>query len=516
MAANSAAQSGKASNKEKNAPKPKSYKLFFSAYITPLLIGLTMAAVSNFVALELVFELLNSNRINYDQFYQFSGRLLISGGVVVWLVFMVAFSARNVEKRRAIEVTSEKNKITYFNSESKLPNAQWLDSVISFGVDPIDNKRIEIGCIEISVILWWEKFTLYLSPGQQQFILKDVIGNIHNTENSDETLGYLGAGIVFKLKQDKAESRRVSDFYSEWETADISVGVATTSVDLQRSQNSFQLVSLAKAFSRNVEAGIGYIENLGLLTTSEVSAMPSVWRAILEDEVFFVYQPIFCLSNGRLDSFEMLARFKDSDGEIITMNSEVAALIEDSPISLKFHKTLFKNLLHFQLSLKERSLAKRICVNIPAPIIVRDSFMKIIFEEIENGLDLSFVNFELTERTLPTKSLAVKKGLYELTGLGAQIHLDDFGAGQSSIETLSDYDFSVVKLDRVFVNNTDWTIETAKSLITYLHSKNTKILIEGVDDVELASLFADAGAELVQGFIFGKPMSFDDALEFGY
>ena len=139
-----------------------------------------------------------------------------------------------------------------------------------------------------------------------------------------------------------------------------------------------------------------------------------------------------------------------------------------------------------------------------------------IFEEIENGLDLSFVNFELTERTLPTKSLAVKKGLYELTGLGAQIHLDDFGAGQSSIETLSDYDFAVVKLDRIFVNNTDWTIETAKSLITYLHSKNTKILIEGIDDVELASLFSDAGAELVQGFVFGKPMSFDDALEFAY
>lgn len=134
--------------------------------------------------------------------------------------------------------------------------------------------------------------------------------------------------------------------------------------------------------------------------------------------------------------------------------------------------------------------------------------------EIDNGLDLSRVAFELTERTLPARSQAVKKGLYELTGLGAAIHLDDFGAGQSSVATISAYDFDVTKIDRIFLNSREWDVASAKVLVAFLKSSGSKILVEGVEETEIASIFEKAGADYVQGFAFGKPMPEDEAISF--
>lgn len=472
-----------------------------------------MALISNAVSVEIILEILNSDGLPRENLRDYIGRIAISVLVTLWVSVMVALYIGRDKERQAKERNAQERHLLYINKETQLPNAPWLDYVLEVEKNPLSDERLEIKTLQIHVVLWWQKIINYLDEDDKVALIAFINEqNFPDTSKSSQ-LGYLGNGVFYTFS-DQQNSLPEAQEYTEYPWGNYTIALAQTAVSCVHGYNSYQLVALARALAQNVEEGADYFENLGAIAKSKSVLMPEAWEAIKAGRVDFAFQPIFDLRSGEVKGFEMLARIKSETGETIPLNNELAELFENSPFSLRFHELLLNRLLTFQRKLNAISNGIVISINVPAPILIRPSMLKAIYLVVENGLRLKQVAFELTERTLPARSKAVKEGLYRLVGIGAKIHLDDFGAGQSSIEMISFYDFDLIKLDRQFINSDNWTNEKAESLIKYLQTLGTEVLVEGIEDEELADLFAKAGAQYVQGFAFARPMTEMDALEY--
>ena len=93
--------------------------------------------------------------------------------------------------------------------------------------------------------------------------------------------------------------------------------------------------------------------------------------------------------------------------------------------------------------------------------------------------------------------------------MGYSIWLDDFGSGYSSLNTIAEYNFDVLKLDMVFLRSYEKNQKTA-SLMTYIiegcKGMELSSLCEGVETEEHFEFLRNIGCERAQGYYFGKPM----------
>ncbi|MBO4902307.1 MAG: GGDEF and EAL domain-containing protein [Lachnospiraceae bacterium] len=129
----------------------------------------------------------------------------------------------------------------------------------------------------------------------------------------------------------------------------------------------------------------------------------------------------------------------------------------------------------------------------------------------------NMLDLEITESTLNDDFGHIKEECNKMRELGYQIWLDDFGSGYSSLNTLAEYSFDVLKLDMVFLRSYDHNPKTA-TLMTYIiegaRSMNLLPLCEGVETEEHFRFLKEIGCEKAQGYYFGKPMPLDETRQF--
>jgi EAL domain-containing protein (putative c-di-GMP-specific phosphodiesterase class I)/DNA-binding response OmpR family regulator len=92
---------------------------------------------------------------------------------------------------------------------------------------------------------------------------------------------------------------------------------------------------------------------------------------------------------------------------------------------------------------------------------------------------------------------------------GMQIALDDFGTGFSSLSLLNEIRIDELKIDRAFVRNiaTDQrSYDLCKNMIQIAHGLNARVVAEGVEDVEQRDLLCNLECDLIQGYLYSKPI----------
>ena len=131
----------------------------------------------------------------------------------------------------------------------------------------------------------------------------------------------------------------------------------------------------------------------------------------------------------------------------------------------------------------------------------------------ESGLAPQLLEIELTESQLMANMAAGVESMRRLREAGIRLSLDDFGTGYSSLSYLQAFPVNSLKIDRSFVQplpQAGQPIVTA--IISMAHSFGIAVVAEGVEEPAQLAWLSDAGCDTVQGFLTGRPMSFDQLM----
>src|SRR5690606_15228986 len=124
------------------------------------------------------------------------------------------------------------------------------------------------------------------------------------------------------------------------------------------------------------------------------------------------------------------------------------------------------------------------------------------------------LKLEITESALigdPARAVEILNGL---RALGVTIALDDFGTGYSSLGYLHRFPLDSLKIDRSFVNRiheSPKSLEIVSAMVALARNFNGGVIAEGIETEDDAAVINELGCDMAQGYLFGKPMSSDDA-----
>jgi EAL domain-containing protein (putative c-di-GMP-specific phosphodiesterase class I) len=120
---------------------------------------------------------------------------------------------------------------------------------------------------------------------------------------------------------------------------------------------------------------------------------------------------------------------------------------------------------------------------------------------------------EVTESVMVENPAVVLNQLAKLQATGVRIALDDFGTGYCSLSYFRDLPVDEIKIDKSFVLNMvasekDYAI--VKAVIDLAHNFSMKVVAEGVETNEIASELAKLGCDVLQGYVFDRPLPSDE------
>jgi EAL domain-containing protein (putative c-di-GMP-specific phosphodiesterase class I) len=104
---------------------------------------------------------------------------------------------------------------------------------------------------------------------------------------------------------------------------------------------------------------------------------------------------------------------------------------------------------------------------------------------------------------------SVVERLTELRRLGIRISLDDFGTGYSTLAWLNTLPVDQIKIDRSFIMTLpdDASLALVRGVLALARELKVEVVAEGVETRAQLAALREAGCDLVQGYLLGRPAS---------
>lgn len=245
-----------------------------------------------------------------------------------------------------------------------------------------------------------------------------------------------------------------------------------------------------------------YLEHERLLNLIEA--------AVEAEEFIPYYQPIVDAKTHELVSAEALVRWRSAELGMISPGSFIPALENSGQIS-QVDLLIARSV---QLMLERRHADGKRIVPISTNLSRMDFYdkemMASLLEDTANAsIPASYLRKELTESSYVAFAESQSKVLAELMSLDVPILLDDFGTGASSVSTLRDFEFSIVKIDMGFTRAIGKSAKSdalLHSIVSMAHALGIKTVAEGVETAEQLAFLADCDCDYIQGYYFSKPL----------
>ena len=234
-------------------------------------------------------------------------------------------------------------------------------------------------------------------------------------------------------------------------------------------------------------------------------------QAIENNELETYYQAQFSAKTNLIIGFEALMRWH-VDGKMISpvlfiSIAEESGLIKD--LGQWILRDACKQLKKWQ---DEKRVENNVTVsvNISSRQLQFDDFYDSLQDILkESELPPACLELELTESAVmsdPDRCIALFNQVHHL---GTRVSVDDFGTGYSSLVYLSSLPLDSLKIDRSFVSNIieDHSNQTiVKSIISLSHNLGLQVVAEGVETEEQKVFLEQNQCDVMQGFLFSKPI----------
>jgi diguanylate cyclase (GGDEF)-like protein len=228
--------------------------------------------------------------------------------------------------------------------------------------------------------------------------------------------------------------------------------------------------------------------------------------AVQLSEFIPYYQPIVDLGTGKTVGFELLARWKRSDGVEVGPDQFVPIAEECGLIG----ELLLGLLDRACVDARGWDPSLTIAINI-SPVQLKDPLLaqKILGKLARHGFPAKRISIEITENAIIADEGNARRTIESLKNQGMRIGLDDFGTGYSSLHHLRVLPFDKIKIDKTFVMNIDEdpeALKIVKAIIGLANSLDLPVIAEGIESTSIAETLRELGCAQGQGYLFGRPL----------
>lgn len=228
------------------------------------------------------------------------------------------------------------------------------------------------------------------------------------------------------------------------------------------------------------------------------------------------FQPQVDLVSEKVIGVEGLLRWPDGKGGYISP-AEFVPLAEYSGLIVDIGEWVLEESCERIKQLDELGYSHiRVAVNVSIPQF-RDRYF---VDKVKRALSTKKcaperLELEITESVVMDEPQIVIDALTTLKEHGVAIAIDDFGTGFSSMSYLQKLPLDRLKVDRSFVKDIKAGSESVivETIVTLGNKLGLVTIAEGVEKREQASFMIKLGCEEAQGFLFARPMPFDELLK---
>ncbi len=236
-----------------------------------------------------------------------------------------------------------------------------------------------------------------------------------------------------------------------------------------------------------------------------------------DGSLYMLYQPIISLKTGKIVSFEALARYKSEElGQISP--AEFIPVAESSLIIIPLGQKIMRLAFKFALRLaREGYKSVSLSINISPIQLLGETFLPDLEKLLdETGLDPRSLNIEITESVFSENLKEINDKLDKISSMGIQIAIDDFGTGYSSFARERDLKVNCLKIDKSFIAKL-LEINCEKAItgdvISMAHKLGHSVVAEGVEQEKQRIYLMEHGCDMMQGYLFSRPVDEEAALE---
>ncbi|MGR9052914.1 MAG: bifunctional diguanylate cyclase/phosphodiesterase [Gammaproteobacteria bacterium] len=160
----------------------------------------------------------------------------------------------------------------------------------------------------------------------------------------------------------------------------------------------------------------------------------------------------------------------------------------------------------------------RIAVNLSSKLLQHPDTIESLLKTVtECGASTQWLTMEISESAYLTDPETISAVIQTLQQAGFTVSVDNYGTqlpGQDNVKRLP---ADGIKIDRSLIRHLPDNIEHGArihSLIAIAHSSGKSVVAEGVETQEQLDFLKEKGCDEVQGYLFSKPLSADDAEAF--
>jgi EAL domain-containing protein (putative c-di-GMP-specific phosphodiesterase class I) len=219
------------------------------------------------------------------------------------------------------------------------------------------------------------------------------------------------------------------------------------------------------------------------------------------------------LSTGHTDRFEALVRWRHPERGLV-LPDEFLPPMRESGLIIRLSEWIFDEVCR-QLAVWGPDVAN-VSVNVSDREFWHTDLLTHALYCLErHNLTADRLTLEIAEGVIMRRPEVALRLMQAMHDAGLTLHIDDFGARYSSLDTLHRFPVDAFKIDRSFIESLttgDRGDELVRAIIAMGRALGLAVVAEGIETTEQLGLLQEIGCASGQGFLFTPPVSGDQAL----
>ncbi len=294
-----------------------------------------------------------------------------------------------------------------------------------------------------------------------------------------------------------------------------SIGIALTDIDKPEEALRHADIAMYRAKSLGKARYVVFEHSLDRRAMDVLQLETDIRQSIQNRTFQLCYQPIVCLTTGRVLSFEALLRWNHPRRGVLRP-AEFLPVAEEAGLTIPLgHWVIREACERLQTWRQLRSGLRLLSVNVnlsgrefmqPGLLDVLQRILK------ETGLPGDLLTIELTESMIMENDEVAAQRLGYLRDLGIRLAIDDFGRGYSSLVRLQEFPISILKVDGAFVSRiSEGKSQIFDAIMALATELKLDVTAEGVERADQFAHLTKSGAAMGQGLFFSDVLTSDHA-----